>query len=136
MSDTTPTRLRHTPSTVIPAKAGIQVCRPAKDADRPGTGSDDGGVEPQRAGGRRRPFPQTPPPMSDTTPTCLRDTPSTVIPAKAGIQVCRRAEDTGKPGTNREDGGVEGPTKPWSRTVIDQSSGLMSCLGRRQPCMP
>ncbi|WP_372094696.1 hypothetical protein [Tistrella mobilis] len=136
MSDTTPTRLRDTPSTVIPAKAGIQVCRPAKTADKPGTGREDGNVEPQRAGGQRRPFPQTPTPMSDTTPTCLRDTPSTVIPAKAGIQVCRPAKNADRPGTSREDEGVERPTKPWSRTVIDQSSGLMSCLGRRQPCMP
>jgi hypothetical protein len=45
MSDTTPTRLRHTPSTVIPAKAGIQVCRPVENADRPATGREDGGVE-------------------------------------------------------------------------------------------
>ena len=136
MSDTTPTRLRHTPSTVIPAKAGIQVCRPVENTDKPGTGREDGNVEPQRACGQRPPFPQTPPPMSDTTPTRLRHTPSTVIPAKAGIQVCRRAEDADRPGTGREDGSVEGPTKPWSRTVIDQSSGLMSCLRRRQPCMP
>ena len=63
--------------------------------------------------------------MSDTTPTHLRDTPSTVIPAKAGIQVCRRAKDADKPGTAREDGGVEGPTKPWSRPVIDQSCGSL-----------
>ena len=44
MSDTTPTHLRHTPSTVIPAKAGIQVCRPAEDGDTAGSGRDDGGV--------------------------------------------------------------------------------------------
>ncbi|WP_372014227.1 hypothetical protein [Tistrella mobilis] len=50
--------------------------------------------------------------MSDTTPTRLRHTPSTVIPAKAGIQVCRRAKDSHKPGTGREGGGVEGLTGP------------------------
>ena len=42
MSDTAPTHLRHTPSTVIPAKAGIQVCRPAKDADTAESGREGG----------------------------------------------------------------------------------------------
>ena len=121
MSDTTPTRLRHTPSTVIPAKAGIQVCRRAKDADKAGTGREDGSVEPQRAGGQRRLFPRNAAPMSDTAPTRLRHTPSTVIPAFAGIQVCRRAKNADKAGTGREDGSVEGLTGPWSRAVIGHS---------------